>query len=123
MMSDSIFERESTFQFPSWRAVGRDACEQRQRDALTAELQASLGAGSSVARGEARPITASHHAGSGIRASGFQRPNRQDKGDHGHATDARPSAVRNCRLPIAIRPRLDEIMPRCNVNPNLKVCD
>jgi hypothetical protein len=43
MMSDSIFERESTFQFPSWRAVGRDACEQRQRDALTAELQASFG--------------------------------------------------------------------------------
>ena len=43
-MSNSIFERESTFQFPSWRAVGRDACEQRQRDALTAELQASFGA-------------------------------------------------------------------------------
>ena len=41
-MSNSIFERESTFQFPSWRAVGRDACDQRERDALTAELQASF---------------------------------------------------------------------------------
>ena len=70
MMSNSIFERESTFQFPSWRAVGRDACEQRQRDALTAELQASFGAGRSVARREARPIAASLHAGS-IRTSGF----------------------------------------------------
>jgi hypothetical protein len=126
IMSDSNFERESTFQFPSWRAVGRDAHEQRQRDALTAELQASFGAERSVARGEARPIAALRHAGSGIRASGFQRPNRQDNADHGHATDAPPSAVRNC-LPIAIRPRSDEIMPRRNVNtvsrPNLKVCD
>jgi hypothetical protein len=41
-MSDFIFERESTFQLPSWRAVGLDACQQRQRDELTAELQASL---------------------------------------------------------------------------------
>jgi hypothetical protein len=41
-MSNSIFERESTFQFPSWRTVGRDARDQREREALTAELQASF---------------------------------------------------------------------------------
>jgi hypothetical protein len=70
MMSDSSFERESTFLFPSWRAVGHDACKQRQREALTAELQASFGAARSVARGEARPIAASRHAGSGLTCSG-----------------------------------------------------
>ena len=77
MMSDFSFERESIFLFPSWRAVGHDACKQRQCDALTAELQASFGAGRSVARGEARRIAASRHASS---ASGLQRPNRQGTG-------------------------------------------
>jgi two-component sensor histidine kinase len=41
-MSNSIFAREPIFRFPKWRTAGRHPINQRQYDALTAELQASL---------------------------------------------------------------------------------
>lgn len=121
MMSDSIFEREYAFQLPSWRAVGRDACEQRQRDALTAELRASFAR--EEALGEEKRDLSQHPV---TLTQEFEH-RVFNSGERDHATDGRQSAVRNCRLPIAIRPRPDEIMPRCNVNtvsrPNLKICD
>ena len=120
MMSDSIFEREYAFQLPSWRAVGRDACEQRQRDASTAELQASFAREEALGE-EKRDLSQRH-----VTLTQEFDHRVFNNGEHGHATDARPSTVRNCR-PIAFRPRPDEIMPRCNVNtvsrPNLKICD
>jgi two-component sensor histidine kinase len=41
-MSDSTLARESTFSFPWWRTVTRDAIDQSRYNALTAELQSSL---------------------------------------------------------------------------------
>ncbi len=41
-MSNSISAREPVFQFPRWRTVERNPIDQRQYDALAAELQASL---------------------------------------------------------------------------------
>jgi two-component system, sensor histidine kinase PdtaS len=41
-MSNNISTRENEFQFPWWLATGRNTRDQKRRDELTAELQASL---------------------------------------------------------------------------------
>jgi hypothetical protein len=38
----NLSTRETIFEFPWWRALGRNSRERKQRTALTTELQASL---------------------------------------------------------------------------------
>jgi hypothetical protein len=71
-MSVPMSAKESVFHFPSGGWFWIDTHAQRERDALTAELKASLAREDALLRVKVRPPAATRHARTGVRASARQ---------------------------------------------------